>query len=447
MIKIGVDDTDSRNGGCTTFVARTLIKNLLQERFDIIGFPRLVRLNPNIPWKTRGNGAISINVGKGHGKQIKIGNLDKKDVFSYEGDNGDFIDKSDLEKIVKIVEKTVESLAKFDDENTNPGLVIVKKSISSQIYEKTVTEVVSRHEIKKLLKSYDAIYKGYKKSRGLIGATAAISWESKSDKTYELISYRENKKWGKKRFVDELSVREMDSRYCSTFDNFDYKNKHNRIVPSSPCPILYGIRGNNFNELESASKIVKSEPIDSWLIFETNQGTDDHLQQKNIIDVKPFESVIVKGMVTNIPQTIKGGHVFFEIRDNKKNTITCAAYEPTKQFRRIIRNLTIGDQVEVYGGVRTKPLTINLEKINIINLEKIYKKIENPICSNCGKHMKSAGAGQGYKCKICGKKSNEPIEREIERKLETGFYEVPVCARRHLSKPLKRIKISKNGSD
>ena len=441
MIRIGVDDTDSVNGGCTTFVARTLIKNLLEKKFDIIGFPRLVRLNPNIPWKTRGNGAISINVGAGRGKRFKIGNLAKKDIFSYGRENSRSPDKKDFEKILKIVENTIENLAKFDDENTNPGFVVLNKSLPIDIYKKTAMEVVSIQEIKKILDSAGAFYKGYKKSRGLIGAAAAISWDSKADRTYELIAYREQEKWGMKRYVVEFSVKEVDDRFYSTFDNFDHINKHNRIVPSSPCPILYGIRGDNYNELESASKIVESEPIDSWLIFETNQGTDDHLQQKNIIDVKPFESVIVKGMVYDIPKTIQGGHVFFEICDNKKNTITCAAYEPTKQFRSIIRNLRPEDIVEVYGGVRKKPLTINLEKIKVIKLTRIFEKKENPICPNCGKHMKSVGAGQGYKCRICGKKSNEPIEKEIKRTLTNGFYEVPVCARRHLSKPLKRMEI------
>ncbi|MBN2603041.1 MAG: DUF1743 domain-containing protein [Candidatus Thermoplasmatota archaeon] len=441
MIRIGVDDTDSVNGGCTTFVALMLIKKLQQKQFDTIGFPRLVRLNPNIPWKTRGNGAISINVGAGCGKRLKIGNLAKKDIFSYERENSESFDKKDFEKILKIVEKTVESLAKFDDENTNPGFVVLNKPLSIDIYKKTVKKVVCLNEIKKMLDPMGAFYKGYKKSRGVIGAAAAISWESTEDRTYEFIAYRETKKWGTKRYVVESSVKEMDSKFCSTFDNFDYVNKHNRILPSSPCPILYGIRGDNYNELESASKIVESEPIDSWLIFETNQGTDDHLQQKNIIDVRPFESVIVKGIIDNVPKTIKGGHVFFEICDNKKNAITCAAYEPTKQFRRIVRNLRPGDIIEVYGGVRTKPLTINLEKIKIIKLTRIFEKEENPICPDCRKHMKSVGAGQGYKCRICGKKSNEPIEKEIKRTLTNGFYEVPVCARRHLSKPLKRMKI------
>jgi tRNA(Ile2)-agmatinylcytidine synthase len=54
--------------------------------------------------------------------------------------------------------------------------------------------------------------------------------------------------------------------------------------------------------------------------------------------------------------------------------------------------------------------------------------------------MKSKGTGQGYKCKKCGTKSEKPLIKERKRNIKTGFYEVPVCARRHLSKPLKRME-------
>ena len=50
MLHIGIDDTDSIHGGCTTWVATEVIKEL--SEFDLIGHPRLVRLNPNVPWKT-----------------------------------------------------------------------------------------------------------------------------------------------------------------------------------------------------------------------------------------------------------------------------------------------------------------------------------------------------------------------------------------------------------
>ena len=376
----------------------------------MIGYPRLVRLNPNIPWKTRGNGAIS----------IKLENCNTKVVR-------------------KILEGLIDRYAKFDDNKTNPGYVILEEQPSIDIYEKAVKKIVTLQEIEQLLDSFGAIYKGYKNKKGLIGATASIAWSPKHDKTYELIAYREEKKWGTKREVDSSSVKKMNETFSSTFDNYDYVNNHNRLVPNSPCPVLFGIRGENVDDLIQASSIVKSEKVNSWLIFETNQGTDDHLQKKNICEIEAFHSVINEGIVTKSPYTIEGGHIIFSIRDST-GEIDCAAYEPTKQFREIIRELSPGDKVEVFGGVRDEPLTINLEKINIKHLEKLEEKIENPICPKCGKHMKSKGTNQGYKCVKCGIKSNEPIVKEKNRNIEIGYYEVPICARRHLSKPLKRIE-------
>jgi tRNA(Ile2)-agmatinylcytidine synthase len=55
--------------------------------------------------------------------------------------------------------------------------------------------------------------------------------------------------------------------------------------------------------------------------------------------------------------------------------------------------------------------------------------------------MKSSGR-EGYKCKRCGTKAEkkDAIFKSIKRKIMKGFYEPPVIARRHLSKPLKRFK-------
>ena len=138
-------------------------------------------------------------------------------------------------------------------------------------------------------------------------------------------------------------------------------------------------------------------------------------------------------------QVQTGGHVLFVLKDDT-GTIPCAAYEPTKEFRSIIRRLTIGDIVEVYGGVREHPLTINLEKIAVKHLVSVLVKKENPICPLCGKHMKSKGTNQGYKCINCSTISLKPSIQQQPREIKPGFYEVPVCARRHLSKPLKRLR-------
>jgi len=409
---------------------------LIDEGFDIIGFPRLVRLNPNIPWKTRGNGAVSIQVGVGCGKKIKIGEFENKELSSYSNKKtNNYINETEVGSIVKQV---VDSQARLEDINTNSGFVVLQEQPAYTVYEKTVKEVVLLDETREILDKLDGFYKGYKNCRGIIGATASIAWNPINDKTFELIAYRKKSRWGSKRFVDDDSTMEMDKKIVSTFDNFDYENKHNRLVPSSPCPVLFGIRGEKHGDLVKAKSIVKSERIDGWMIFETNQGTDDHLQMKKIRNIKPFDSVITRGVVSKAPYDIHGGHVFFRVED-ETGSIDCAAYEPTKQFRKIIRRLLPGDTVEIYGSVREKPLTVNLEKFRVKKLVEKYEKVENPVCPICGKHMKSIGKNQGYRCVRCGEKSNKPVIRRVNRELKPGFYEVPVCARRHLSKPLKRI--------
>jgi len=376
-------------------------------------------------------------VGIGNKKEILIGGIDGSEVFAASKKLREH-DKSEQKRIKKIIREVVETYAMAEDENTNPGVVISNKKPSFDCYKKTVRKIVSLDDVRQTLESLRADYIGYKNCRGLIGATAAIAWKPIRDKTYELITYRKKKRWGTKRFVDDESVKKMDKKYKTTFDNYDYINRHNRLTPNSPCPVLYGIRGDNEKDLIEAISVVKSEPVESWIIFETNQATDDHLQRKNINNIQPYESVIVKGIVARNPHTRPGGHVIFTIKDNT-GTIDCAAYEPTKQLRKTIRKLHVGDLVEVYGGVRKHPLTVNLEKINVKNLVKIVEKIENPVCPHCGRHMKSRGKNQGYKCRKCGITKTKPVVREKKRELHIGFYEVPVCARRHLSKPLKRI--------
>jgi tRNA(Ile2)-agmatinylcytidine synthase len=119
--------------------------------------------------------------------------------------------------------------------------------------------------------------------------------------------------------------------------------------------------------------------------------------------------------------------------------VTCAAYEPSKEFRYTLDWLDPGDHIEVLGELRYEPRTLNIEKIHVISIADEYRKVSNPICSRCGRTMKSKGAGQPYKCKECHTSSNEPVLEQVRRQIVPGWYEPPTAARRHLSKPLKRM--------
>jgi len=423
---IGIDDTDSSTGMCTTYLAMVIAGTM---DLDLIKFPRLVRLNPNIPWKTRGNAAISLNVGIGKGKKIKIGEFNSNEIYSYEyGDDSSLDERDILEKLKKIVEK----YAVMDEEKTSPGIVVTRKKISEKLYWKAVRSVIDLNEIFSYLEN--ASYFGYKYKRGLIGASSAISWKPKR-KTYELLTYLPEDKWNGERFIDKKSVILMDKKIKTTFENFDYNNDHIAIKPETKTPVLFGIRGTNVNDLEMARKIVKSDPYFSYLIFETNQGTDDHLVKKKISEIKPYDSVILDCEVLEKPKTIPGGHVIFKVKD-RTGEIFAAAYEKTKEFREIIKNLDVGDEIKIFGSVKKYPKTLNIEKILIKNLAEIKIKVI-PICPKCGKKMESAGKNKGYRCRNCGTFTNEIKYEKIERNINPGLYQVPVIARRHLSKPVE----------
>ncbi len=433
---IAVDDTDSIDGMCTTFLASELIKEF--NEFDLLSHPRLVRLNPNVPWKTRGNGAISISFGKGHTREDKIGKIDKH-VFTHKGEH------SCVSSIFDRIKNIVEEIAHFDDKKTNPGFVVSDKKPPFSLYEKAVQDVVELEDVLKILDKNGFKYKGYGNKRGLIGATAAMAWRPR-DHTYELLSYRKEKNWGTERELYEKEIKRLDKELKQSFDSYDHEEDEQTIAPNSPCPVLYGVRGDDPYELKKALKMLSGEDPERWIIFLTNQGTDDHIQEVPISEVRPWTSVKIKGEVSSIPEIIEGGHVLFEVKaldDDIK--ITAAAYEPTKGFREHVKKLIKGDLIELRGGIRKEPKTLNIEKMKILKLQDKVVKVSNPKCPECSKKMSSMGKNAGYRCKRCRIKADEKeaIRKKVDRGIEEDWYETPVKARRHLSKPLKRLKRTK----
>ena len=276
--------------------------------------------------------------------------------------------------------------------------------------------------------------------RGLVGACASVAWRPR-DRTWEVIAYRARKKWGTPRRLVPRSVSAMDRAFPSTFNNYDHVEDKVVLMPGSPCPILFGIRGDDPRILPNAMRALKGEKGDRWFVFESNQGTDDHLVEAKVADVEPFSSATVRGVVASEPRTIPGGHVIASVRDST-GEIDVAVYEPSKRFREVLRRLAPGDRVVVSGGVRQKPLTVNAEKIQVVKLAKLVRKAANPRCAKCDKAMKSEGRGLGYRCERCGAKSplGSGTFEPIPRALTAGWYEPTACARRHLSKPLKRTR-------
>ena len=123
---IGIDDTDSARGMCTTYLGAVLILRLRARGFRLTG-ARLIRLNPNVPWKTRGNAAIALGV---------------------EGDPG---------IAFELACRCVEDLADLPAEGTEPGVAVAEEQVPGWFYEKALRSFCEREEAIGLLEDAGAM--------------------------------------------------------------------------------------------------------------------------------------------------------------------------------------------------------------------------------------------------------------------------------------------------
>jgi tRNA(Ile2)-agmatinylcytidine synthase len=418
LMHLGVDSTDSLTEGmCTTFVGLVLVEKLLKRGYTFVDYPHLIRLNPNIPYKTRGNGAICLRIDA---------------------------PCNEVESVFTTARETVEDLAVFSDPQTNPGIALYTGHVPDALhafYKKALHRLLMVEDAIDAAEKVGARLYGYKNKRGVIGALASIGEPLLQDHTYELLTYREKRNWGKKRIIDKETVIAMDKRVRDVFFNYDYEEDTICIAPHTVCPVLVGIRGETAESVKKAVSLIDvGEPVFKYVIFRTNQHTSFHFERvSSVSEIVDYSSVIVEGEVVAPPEPIEGGHVFFEIEN--RGRIHCAAFEPTKKFRDRVRALTGGDRIRAYGGVKPpeserEVRCLNLERLDILELKT--HRYANPACPRCGKSMTSKGRGKGFACKKCKTWKQEKERIRIKRALSPGVYEPPPSAWRHLYRMTSR---------
>ena len=417
---IGIDDTDSRLGGCTTYTAALLFQELVSKGFKPVDFPWLVRLNPNVPWKTRGNGALSLH-------------------FSLE--------EEQLQEVKKIAVAVVERTSDLSQRSTDPSVVFLKGRTPSQLVEfsiRALHDILSVREARHIADAVGVETHLLKGSRGLVGALASVGADFSGDHTFEIIAYRTPENIGTTRRVNHDSVRRMDAMFRGlTFNNVDPETGRVLICPHGPDPVLFGVRGEDPASVARAfGQITVGEPIERTMIFKTNQGTDAHLGCRRTIDaLQPYQSTVVVGRVSDAPRILRGGHVIFRTSD-ETGSIDCAAYNATGSVRETAFQLTLGDSVTISGGIRSRPLgelTLNVEKLEVTALVDVVRW-ENPRCSRCGSRCESMGKGQGLRCKKCKTHLSKTsrVQTTDHRKISLGVYRPPPRTHRHLTKPASR---------
>jgi tRNA(Ile2)-agmatinylcytidine synthase len=392
---------------CTTYVA-TRVGAALRKRGESVEDRWLIRLNPAVKHKTRGNAAIAIET------------------------------DADPDVALATAKEVVGALAEVADDRTHPGVVVAEPPIAASVQafgRRAIREILDREAAMADIDRAGYRVASWKDGRGVIGALAAIgASRALSDWTYEYIAYREPDRWGTERTVDRDSVfGAADAHYPAAWDTVDHAEGEAVCVPAAPGPILYGIRGDDPLAVASVAAGIESESVHDRALFVTNQGTDVHLQSAAIEDVQERRAYRVTGRVVEPPETRAGGHVFLTVADGT-GRLSCIAFEPTKRFRDRVRALRVGDGVTVAGEVSDG--TLKLEKFAVRDL--VEREAVTPTCPSCGRRMESAGAAQGYRCRDCEERAASKTLAPLDRDLDPGWYEVPPCARRHVAKPLAR---------
>jgi tRNA(Ile2)-agmatinylcytidine synthase len=427
---IGVDDTDSPEGGCTTHVLTEIVRVARDRGVDVLGEPRLVRLNPNIPWKTRGNAALSVRLGTGAGARRRIGVIGGRPVWSHS--RGRPVPSADRAALVDALWQAVLDGSRSENA-TDPAMVAGDRPLPVALYERAVRSVVPLEDAEAALQraGYETRVRGSR--RGLVGAAAAVAWPGRRA-TWELLAYRRPARWGAPRRISSDSVRSVRRKYPSLFLCYDARTRRVLVAPHTPCPILYGLRSTNPAILAAAARGVRSESVERWLRFRTNQGTGDHVRRPVDGALEPFASGRLTGTVSAAPADLRGGHVRLQLNDRKGRPVTCLSFEPSKTLPAVVRSLLPGETVELWGG-RGEDAAFRIEGVVLGTRAILRTPGPRPRCPRCGRATRSIGRGRGYRCTACRVRLPPEARPESEREARfgPGTYHPTPSARRHLA--------------
>jgi len=409
LVSVALDDTDSQYGGCTTHLTGILL-NELGSKALLADYPLLVRLNPNIPWKTRGNGATVLRL-------------------FYSGDPMDV-----LELAWQLAQEYTTPRPPLPGKS--PGVVVVEGPVWDDpamraLYRQALTDVVTRDLAERALVKVGGSFRG---GRGVIGASSALAALAPGDPyTFELTFYRLPELWGSRRCVDFGEAFLAEAKSSATVNNLDLEERVVAAAPGGPDPVLAGFRGLRPDELWQFEGALCERPHFA-VLYRSNQHTGVHLVEG---ELRPYRSVLIRGTVASRPIKVPRGHVIVTLM-TEHGLIDVAFFRETGPLTEVAEELVPGDYIEVGGGVRPyspsgRP-TVAAELMRVLRVSRALTKLP-PRCPRDGSTMESLGRGKGYRCPRCGLRLPEDaaIEVELPRALRPGLY-LPKAGRlRHLT--------------
>ena len=324
---LGIDDTDHINGGCTTHTLYRLICDLPTKY--AYQNPRLVRLWPFAAQRTRGNAAVAIEI-------LTEDNEDELIAFLDNWWNENILPLKDQISISQDYQRK--------QYPADPGMVWYNTQPQDDFYWSAVTREVTINEVPKA----DFSWGGH----GVIGASAAATWPGVNH-TFEAISWRENKCIvnSTRRDIDIAALELVDSD-PETFMSRDMRSKNILIAPRGNCPVLFGLRAKTHSAAEKNCEILisaaKTEQVEGYIIFKTNQATDDHLTENKT------------GFVTKI-NILKRGTVVIETQNQGK----LLAFGESGEVKLLSQWLQEGDLIE-FNGLKAIDQSVHLEKLRVL---------------------------------------------------------------------------------
>ncbi len=434
-IYISFDDIDSPRGGCTTHFTTHIfyeIARKLAPKTNDYTLPRLIRLNPDIPWKTRGNAATCIEAPLTFDEGLEL------------------VEELVLDRLSSYIEGEESVVG-----HTQPCIIVIDKEEAEsnksrllKFYLKAVKRVVSIQEAEEILKHVKKI-RTYTLNgkRGLVGALAAIGGATYQGykPTYELLAYTDP---AYKKLADEDKLyRTLENlERDDTFGHVDRRSGRVLVLPRGKDPVLVGLRGINPVELIRILDNIRKflPPIHMWMIFKTNQATNMHfynVEEPNI--PRRYEQFSSPAVTRFRKETLEGGHLIISTKlyigsyeYDSDLAIYSEAGDTTKKVSASLDNTS----VYITGNIR--PLmdreTINHEAIYIYEDPTVSTR-QNPLCPRCMRRMESAGESKGYRCRICGYRLMIDVAPHIHRVVKwiPDRTIQPPSHQRHLTKPLK----------
>ncbi|NOZ88466.1 MAG: DUF1743 domain-containing protein [Crenarchaeota archaeon] len=354
ILAVGLDSFDTPLAGCTTHLASLLLGLALREGAEPADYPWLVRLNPAVPWKTRGNASVALLLrvaSRGEGERLARSLARAAMVYAEAGGH----------RKPSLVALLVHGEGLEDYLSSRPPCL-------GRLYRRALRDVVTLGEARSCLAEAGAAGLLGPEARGLVGALAALGADFTGDFTFELLAYRRPGLWGQPRRVDPETVVSFDLETGPlTFSNYDYEADRPLVAPHGPDPVLYGVRGEEPEPLLHALEAIDAgEEPSHWVVYRSNQATNQHLAPRPARHAAPYRAMMLWGVIEERPRRLPGGHVVARVRDHT-GSLEVAAYRETGPLRRVLEGLEPGAEVSVAGVVKPQEAgaTLNLELLSV----------------------------------------------------------------------------------